>query len=195
MAQQNFNFQRLAEQLGLKNVADLPVVEAITPTVVIGDGSQITAPLLPASAVGGDARGVGVGEHAVLQLRSLGAGGVFVEQFRVGGQTQTDWRVDRAGVADPLAADPLTPAQDVVPFQTGFGETLSNLRIGNTTVNIQTNVPSFFNALSSGDYTGSIFLEKGGLLTLSAATTNTVGYFFIQWREVPSASLFDPTPA
>ena len=193
MAQQNFNFQRLAEQLGLKNVADLPVVEAITPTVVIGDGTQITAPLLPPSAFAGGVQAIVAGRSPYLQLRAAVSGGIFVEAFFTGGTIQTDFRVDRDGV-DPLAVSPIPPSDIVDNFETGFGTTQSECRVGTSTVQINANnVPVFFNAISEAKFQRDWFLPSGGLFTLKGGPFAAVGYFMIRWREVPSPAL-NPTP-
>ena len=191
MAQQNFNFQRLAEQLGLKNVADLPVVEAITPTLVIGDGSQITAPLLPASAWGGGVQSIVAGERASIQLVVAGSGGAFVEFFHSGGAIQVQFEVARDGV-DPLAADPI-PTAGTPKFETGFGTTQSVVRIGTSSVALVG--PSLFTGVTFGEWGGpGFFVPSGGIFTFNNNAIATVGYFALRWREVPSAAL-NPTPA
>lgn len=192
MAQQNFNFQELARQLGLKNVSELPIVEAITPTIVIGAAEQIGPPLLPASAFTGAAQSAGGGRFATIQLRVLASGGAFVTGFHSGGTIQSFFRVDRDGV-DPVAGDPVVTA--VAKFETGFGTTLSAVVRGASTIPVLTG-PVIFNAVSMGNLqmvsSEPFFVPSGGLFTLQSATVATTGYFSIHWREVPAPALNPP---
>lgn len=50
----NFNVKEVIRQLGFKSVHEMPVTAVIQPTLIVGDASAITPPLMPATAfVGG----------------------------------------------------------------------------------------------------------------------------------------------
>jgi len=197
VAQQNFNFQELARQLGLKNISELPIVEAIQPTIVIGAADEIGPPMLPASAWAGGTQSLAAGERAYLQLDVSGSGGAFVEFFSSGGATQVEFRVDRDGV-DPLTADQLPLPSSILPkYETGFGTTVSQARMGTSTVALNAfSVPTFFTAINFGAWGGpGFFIPSGGIFTLNNAAVATVGYFVIRWREVPAPALNAPAVA
>jgi len=187
--EQGFNFQELARQLGLKNIDEMPVVRALTPSVTFADASQIGPPMLPPSAWAGGVIGITAGERANLQLLVVGSGGAFVEFFHSGGSIQVGFDVSRDGL-DPLAVDPL-PTAGIVKHETGFGTTASVVRIGTSTVALTpTTSPVFFTAVSFAEWGGpGFFVPSGGIFTFNNNALATVGYFAIRWREVPAPAL------
>ena len=99
----SFNVQHILRQLGLTDVTELPIVEAIQPVVAVGDASAIAPSLLPATAYGGcQAFGNGTTTRPGFRIVS-GYPGTYVRDLVVGGGIGTiTWNV--GPVADAILA-------------------------------------------------------------------------------------------
>jgi len=193
VAQQGFNFQELVRRLGLKNVSELPVLQALQPTITVADATKLTPPMGPPEAWTGFEQAGVAAENVALQIRSLGPGGCIIEYLQVQydlPQQIRGWAafLERDGT-DVLAADPLLntaalvnigpdPVLSVVTFgvTTEFGSMPANsLRFPGSNV---TGTQPFFPI-------SKWFLPKGTLFTFIGANVASSAAAAIRISDVP----------
>jgi hypothetical protein len=165
----------------------MPVVEAVTPALIVGDASALTAQLEPPTAWMGATVAPVVAEFGVFQIRSLsrGGSGIAVEGVESGtGGANQRFQIDLDGV-DPLAA-PL--AGVAVPQNTGPTPIQSTGRFGTTVTILGVDRPAFSRD-SANTVTNPIFLPHGALLTWQCTQNNIEALFTFKVIEFPSAHL------
>lgn len=79
MAQGHFNVAEFIRRMGLKNVKDMPVIEAVQPTVIVGELAGLAPSLVPPRALYGGAVTGGAGFFPYNAILSLAPGGTWVD--------------------------------------------------------------------------------------------------------------------
>lgn len=190
MAQQAFNFQALVRRLGLKNVDELPIVQAIQPVILAGDGSELSSTLRTNSAWWGREEPAVVGENFAFQMRAIGRGGLIIDIWASSPvDTQWGFRIDQDG-GDPLAADPLGFQNlQIGVQQEGPEDILVSINQGTTTVAPGSFQPTIDSVARRAVRIGPIFIQTAAQLTFSNDDFNTFANVTVHIREVASANL------
>ncbi len=189
MPEGSLNIGRLVQQLGLKNVRELPVEPSIQPVIIAAQASDLVAPLTPPQAWSGREQAAVVGEHGAMQLLVLNAGGAWVDVWfgRFRGAGELDFRI-RIDPGDPLTVDPLTPGTGQI-FNTGPIDVSSAFSSGTTSVASSGFIPSFYGgAANSAAHPGlkDVFVPTGFRLTVQCDVQNEGVLYAIFWRELPA---------
>lgn len=175
MGQGAFNVIRWAQEMGLVSLRELPIRETATPTMSLGDFSNLTPRHeAPTGIAGGVAPNV-VGELSMIELHSLGQGGAVVTAWNV--LLPAAMQIEIAG--GPVLAGAISPnqiASDDAP--------LSVVRVGSV---VFAPPSPLGNVQATGMHNQEIFIPPGGVLRLLAQATNTLVSGIIFFRDVPSA--------
>jgi len=186
---QSFNFQALVRRLGLKNVDEMPIVHAIQPVILAGDGSELTSSLRTNSGWWGLEQAGVVAEHASFQMRAIGRGGLIIDVWASSPvATQWGWRITGGG--DILAADPLAIQNLQLGLQPEGPEAIQvSINQGTTTVAPGNFQPTIDSVARRAVLVGPIFISTGQILTFQNDDTNTAANFTVHIREVASSQL------
>lgn len=195
MPAEGFNFQALVRRLGMKNVDELPVVHAITPTLIVGDAvaQGLVNPLRGAEAWFGNEQAPIAAEHGAFQIRALTRDIVATIYYGSDVAAFYHFRID-PGAGSILAADPLVTLPVGTAVQTsGPIPTTAILSIGTTTVAPATLTPTFAGATGTpASPIPDVFIPIGSQLTFSIDDVNTLFLFSIHWKEFVSPDLQPP---
>ena len=111
-----FNVRDLLRQLGIKDVSELPILKAIQPTLTVGDGSGLTAPLIPKTVAFGWNQAPAAGEYAAVRVVG-GPTGCWIRYAALICQTanQGNWILSATATAEVALS-----GTDLVPHNMGF---------------------------------------------------------------------------
>ncbi len=188
MSAGGFNVAELLKQLGLKSLRDLPLVEAIQPTLPVGDASGLSSPLLaPTCWAGGPVAAV-VGRLSGFQIQSLGAGGCWVRELRAGTTGANGyWRMILSATEPAggnYGATALTN-HDMAPTPV-----LSRCSSGDSNVNLGADCPTWPQSnFTTVPFVDGIYLPHGFFCAIEFANINMNCYFAALVQDVPAAPL------
>lgn len=187
MAYQHFwNLSRWIDALGIKNATTPSVVQALQPTIHMGDHSGFTAQLVPPSAaMGGESPAV-VAVRSGAQLISRAPGGTLVKYFEasVSAATRIGWTLDAGfAMANPVA--------NLIKSDFGNEPTLSTLEMGTYAglTNAVKYRPNFFFGNNQRHDWGSarLYIPPGTAFYCWNDTVNTAISFSIVYQDVMAA--------
>lgn len=183
MKRWTYNLFEAMRLLGVKDARQPAIMdEAVVPTMVVGDVSNLAPPILaPTAWYGNYVTGV-AGQYSGFSVNSRAAGGCHVRHsyFQYGGNavvyfllTSTVQRV-LANQATARVMSPTTPSS-VVYYGTNAAAPLTSW------------IPWFYNGNSGLVLPDLIFLPRGWWLTVMAFVPNQGAYYNVVVQDVPAA--------
>jgi len=108
--------RRLWARLGLRDNVEPEVIYAVQPTYIVGDGSALVPPTLPAIGWSGGTFLDAANFHA-LEVHSRAPGGCFIREISFGGSGVQRWGFTIAALpATFVAGGTLSPQRDMGPI-------------------------------------------------------------------------------
>lgn len=183
-----FNITELLKQLGIKNLTELPIAQVLTPTITVGDGSALTAPLLPPSAWVGATVNADAGERSTWQCHSRGRGGCFIRKLLISGSASGNLTFS-VTEADPFAATPLTGVCTILDMAPS--PLLSKGFFDSSTINMfDDELPSIRVPTSTVfDLGDATFVPAGWWFSIQRYAAAQAGQIAALIQDVPSAAI------
>lgn len=172
----SYNISRLIDELGLKNVSGLEVVERIQPTLALNSMAGQLPVHVAGSAIFGAAIGPFIAEHGGLQIQSLDPGG-FVVQFVQSTTVQTFVLEVKQVPAVFGAIGPIACAAE----QMNSGPpTLSTCNVGTVALGPPTTAPVFAAGVSMpGGKFAPFLVPRGQFLMLTTRAQNVSALYAV----------------
>lgn len=179
MPQGSFNFSRFVRELGLKNVAEMPVRETIQPVINLDVGRGQYPIHTGATAVAGGMQTGGVATKTVFQLHSLDPGGLVLNWI-MGSYLQVVMTCDEmltGWVVGPIAC----PAQH---FTSGL-QSISTLNKGQSIIADSVIQPNF--TLQTAVFVqgfAPLYVPRGNTVRIITAAINQTMFASFSWTGI-----------